>query len=182
MVFGYRRRRFTNVSVRRPNFKRGLLTTNHCETTTVTAAGVELQTAMFTCVNNPTERQTNIPEGADLVKVRIRSWATDPTPVNGKHQCFLVKRPGAQVYTTGPIANWYSTTDPLTEEARDVRINRLSKKPHTVVTITGISGPPRYTCFWKGHWPMRDGDDVILSQLDAGITNWTHECEAWYVM
>lgn len=175
-----RRRRYGGAFTRRS--KPGLMTTNHCEMTTVTTGGVELQTAVFTSTSSPSNRGATIPEGSILKKVVIRLWATDATPVTGKHQCFLVKRPGATVFTTGPITNWYLTTDPVTEEMIDVRRYAMSKRPHTLVTITGASGPPRMTCFWKGNWPMRDGDDVVLAQLDASATNWTLECHASYIM
>lgn len=164
-------------------FKPGLRTTNHYEPAgTATTGGTELQTQMFQCVSGPANRGLHIPEGSVLTNVVCRAWATDTTPVNGKHQCMLIKRPGATVFTTGPITNWFLTTDPATEEMIDVRRYIMERMPHAVVTITGASAPPRFTCHWRGRWQMRDGDDVILAQLDTNATTWIYEAFASYVM
>lgn len=162
-------------------FKPGLLTSNHCEVTISSTAGTEIQTAIFTATSGPSNRGAHIPEGATLIKVVAKIMASDDTPVQGKHQCFLVKRPGATVFTTGPITNWYATTDPVTEEMIDVRRYAMVRKPHTNFIISGQAVGNRCTLVWKGKWVMRDGDDVIVSTLSTNLTNYYVECHATYI-
>lgn len=163
-------------------FKPGLLTTNHCENSISSTAGTEIQTPIFSCVSGPTNRGLHIPEGATLIRVAIRIKATDDTPVQGKHQCFLVKRPGATVFTTGPITNWFLTTDPATEEMIDVRRYRMVKYPHTNFVISGQAVGNRCNFYWKGRWNMRDGDDVVLATLSTNLTQYYADCNATYIM
>lgn len=165
-----------------PRWKPGLLTTNHCENSISSTAGTEIQTAVFSCVSGPTNRGLHIPEGATLTKVVIKLMASDDTPVQGKHQCFLVKRPGATVFTTGPITNWYLTTDPATEEMIDVRRYAMIRKPYTNFIIAGQAVGNRCTMIWRGKWIMRDGDDVIVATLSTNLTQYYAECHATYVM
>lgn len=167
----------------RRNFKPGLRTTNHCETSFSTTGGTELQTAVFTSVSGPSNRGAHIPEGSVLKSVFIDLFSTDNTPVTGKHQCMLIKRPGATVFTTGPITNWFLTTDPITEEMIDVR--RYAMERHGVstrYTVTPAVEPLRFRCSWRGNWQLRDGDDVVLSLLDANNTTYIGICNASYIM
>lgn len=162
-------------------FKPAIHQVNHCEITTSTTGGTELNTTVFVGIDALANRGTNIPEGAVLTWVKVELWATDATPVAGKHQCMLTYRPGGEAFTTtSPITSWFLTTDPLTEDAIAVRRLKLGRGPHTTVTVTGASGPPHFICFWRGRKLIHDGDDVVLSQLDAGSTAWTATCEARY--
>lgn len=174
--FRRRRRRFKVI------YKRALLSVNHCEQTMVTVGGTELATQMFTSLDAPTNRSTMIPAGAVLKRVLIRLFATDATPVTGKHQCALFWRPASLGFSspTGMIAGWYSSTDPLTTAAVEAR-KYIMGKVHTNVIVTGAAFPLKMTCSWKGNRVMRDGDDIILQLLDGTATNWYGECSAWYV-
>lgn len=167
--------------VNRWAFKRAITSINHCEATTATTGGTELLTTMFTALDAPTNRSTHIPAGAVLKSVLIRLFATDATPVAGKHQCGLWWRPGAMAFQGGLFTGWYASTDPITSVMVESRKYALQRNPHTLVTITGAAFPPRMTCFWRGNRVMRDGDDIVLAQLDAGSTAWYAECIAKYV-
>lgn len=168
-----------NVFRRFNRGKPGLLTVNHFEQTTSTAAATELLTPLGTGIKTPTNRGVDLPEGAVLTKIVCRLWATDATPVTGKHQCLLYYRPGAETLPA-PIASWYVQTDPATEDMIDIRRNIMSR-PHTDFIVTGEARSARFTCYWKGRKTIYDGDDFMLSQLDTNATNWALEVYTQYI-
>lgn len=151
--------------------------------TTSTTGGTELQTVLTTATDDTTNRSTTMPTGAVLRKIRVNLWSTtDPAPA-GKHQCMLLYQPGATTYAS-PIASWFSTTNPITEENQQIRSNILGRHPgvHTRVVSSTPSGPVFMSCFWKGKQLMHDGDDIVLVQLDAVSTAWTGVCDYTYIM
>lgn len=161
--------------------KPGLLTVNHCLMTPfTTVAGTTTQTAIFTASDAPGNRTTAIKSGSVLKKVLVRLWANDTTPVNGKHECFMLFQPGATTYTD-PVANWFAGAEPLGEEEIQVRQNKLSRAVDSKVTVTGASDAPWFVCVWRGNRVMHDGDDVVICNRDAGATSWIGECTAWYI-
>lgn len=179
------RRRFGGATGRRFGYaKPGLLTVNHCEIASfTTVAGVENQQAIFDAQEAPGNRNTDIPVGSVLKKVLIKLWGSDATPVNGYHRCMMFHQKGAGLFAT-PIASWLSGADPLTEEDIQVRqaaMGRVGRQLQQIVTVTGVTGPPRHTCFWKGNITMRDGDDIVVVVQDQAATNWIGLCYAWYV-
>lgn len=165
------------------NFRRpkpGLLSVNHCEVDPGTSTGgVTQQTAVFTVVEPPTNRGSMLPSGAVLKRVRIELWGMDATPVTGEHSCLMLFQPGATTYAD-PIAAWLSTTEPMTEEAIQVRQN-IMQRMHRFVTITGASFAPHWICEWRGNKILRDADDIVVALNDAQATDWEGICEAWWV-
>lgn len=153
--------------------KRVQLSRNHTEFTFTTTGGTENLSTLVSGIATVTNRANQIKEGGVLRKMSCMIYATDATPVNGKHQCMMFFRPGGSALPT-PIAAWFDQTDPLTEDAIDIRRDTMSRRgPHTRVIISGQSGPLVMHCFWKGRRILRDGDDVILSNLDANATSYT---------
>lgn len=160
--------------------KPGLLTVNHClGPTFATAAGVETQTVMFTGLDDPLDRNDDIPTGSVMKQVDVYYWATDATPVNGYHRCMMVFQPGATTYTN-PIAAWLDATAGLTEEAIQVRQNVMSPFRMKYV-VTGAPYPLMWHCRWKGSKVMRESDDIVLVLQDQNITNWAGYCVGRYV-
>lgn len=167
---------------RRMKFVPQRLERNHCEMSFTTAAATESQQVITTALDDTTNRSTQIPTGAILKRMVVRLWATDATPVTGKHQCMLYYRPGATAIAT-PIASWFSTTNPITEENHQIRQLVLGKHPgvHTQFVVTGAAFPLREVCTFRGNRLMHDGDDIVLTQLDTNITNWEGVCDYTYV-
>lgn len=160
--------------------KPALLTVNHCETTSFTsAASVTNQRTVFVGADAPANRNQDIPAGAILKEVDIKYWSIDGTPPNGKHECLMVFQPGATTYSD-PIAAWLNETDPLSEEAIQIRQNKMGLYQRKQI-ISGISGPLTWHCRWRGNKMIRDGDDVVVAIKDLVITNWDGYCIAKYI-
>lgn len=173
MVFGrgYRKSR---------GFKPAQLSTNHCIIDPGSSiGGTTQQTAVFTAIEPPVNRGSQIPVGAILKGVDIQLWAKDTTPVNGFHRCLMVYQPGQTTYSD-PITAWLSTADPLTEEAIQIRQNKMTKMEQ-YMTITGASLPPYWRCRWRGNISLRDGDDIVVALLDDNATDWEGICTAWWI-
>lgn len=145
-----------------------------------TTAGVESQDVILTGVDSMTNRENQVPRDAVLTKVSVKYWATDATPVNGKHQCLMFFQPAATAYST-PIASYLSNAHPLTEEAVQIRQNVMSKRLHMNFVVSGAAFPLRWHCFWKGRRLIREGDDVVISLLDATGTTWNGLCDYTYI-
>lgn len=182
-MFGrYRRRGFTRAFGRRRLFaKPAIRSSIHCTQTAVTAAGVAESNIMFTTAADVNDQFT-LPQGCTVTRILMRLWATDATPVNGRHTCGMWRRPGGMTFTSEPLTAWYASTFPPTTGMIEARRFKLQKRPHTVYTVTGASGPARMVCFWKGKMIMREGDDILLCLLDDAATNYFIECEVSYIM
>lgn len=164
---------------RRFRTKPALRTVNHCLTPSIlTGAGTEVQTIMFTAVNDPANRGTNIKTGATITALDVWLWASDATPVAGYHRCLMYFQPGATTYST-PIASWLDTTDGLTEEAIQMRQNVMGRFMQQVV-VTGAVYPLMWHCRWKGRKVLREADDIVVALQDQAATNWIGYCEARY--
>lgn len=161
--------------------KPGLLTVNHCNGSQFsTVADTTSQRAEFTTVENADDRSADLPMGAVLREIDIQAWSIDGTPPNGRHECLMLFQPGGTTYSD-PIAAWLNSTDPLTEEAIQVRQN-IMVPYHRQQTITGISGPLRWRCRWTGNKILRDGDDVVVCFRDLLATSWDIYCVAKYIL
>lgn len=165
------------VSVRA---KPGHFGRNHCNMTLgPTTGGTELITTVTTALDTPTDRATTMPANAILKKVRVDLWATDATPVTGKHQCLMFRAPAATTIST-PIASWVGAATPLSEEAIQIRqlaLGRLGTK----VIVTGAAFPLHWSCRWRGNLLMNASDDINFSLLDANATSWTGYCDYTWV-
>lgn len=161
-------------------FKPARYERNHYEIGFTTVAATELQTALLTGTDDVVNRSTSFPTGAILTRLVVRIWGTAGTPVGGKHECMILYQAGASDYAT-PIASWYSTTNPIAEENQQVRANNLERGVKRIVTITGASGAPRLTCFFRGKKLIHDGDDILLVNLDQNATAWAGVCDYTFI-
>lgn len=163
--------------------KPGIVTVNHYNNSFASAAGVELLTTGFTGVDDATNRSTHIPEGAIVTSVKVKQWMYTDPPALGLHRALLMFRPAAQVIAT-PITFWFTTTDPLEEEAIEIR--RQKRAPRngisTHINTTGAQTARGHTLFWKGRQMMREGDDWIVVNLDDTISSWYTQFTATYIM
>lgn len=162
-------------------FKPGILTVNHFDLASfTTAAATTNQRAIHTVVETPTNRGADLPVGAVLTSIHATFWATDATPVNGKHECFMLFQPGATTYSD-PISAWLDTTEPMTEEAIQVRQNKMAQYHRTNI-VSGAARPLIWSCRWRGRKVLRDGDDIVVCVRDAAITNWEGNCVTKFVV
>lgn len=145
-----------------------------------TVGGTESQNVILTGTEDVSSRANQVPHDSILTRVSVKLWATDATPVTGKHQCLMYFQPAATTYGS-PIASYLSAANPLTEEAVQIRQNVMSKRLHQEQIVTGAAFPLRFHCFWKGRHTIRDGDDVVVSLLDGSATNWTGLCDYTYI-
>lgn len=151
--------------------KPALRSVNHWQLGALTTvAATDLQTPIVTGIEPPTTRGLHVPVGAIITDIKVEAFATDATPVNGRHQCMLLWRSGGQVFAN-PVASWYDTTDPMSEDAIEIRRANLSPVI-TKYVITGHDLALKHICTWRGKRVVRDGDDVILNLLDTTATNW----------
>lgn len=159
--------------------KPALRSVNHHQFGAVTTvAAVDLQNAVFVGIEPPTNRGIHLPVGSILTDIRVDAWATDAVPVTGRHQCMLLYRSGAQVFAN-PVASWFDSSDPLSEDAIEIRRANLSPVL-TQYVINNNDRPVHHICKWSGKRTIRDGDDIILDLLDTAITNWFIIAQAGY--
>lgn len=173
MGYGNRRgRRFFRTSTKsyRPSVH---VTRNRFEQTLAPSAGTETPISVAACVEAPGDRASAVPAGA-VVRSIVVQCNTDSTGV-GKHQYLLVYRPAAENLAT-PIASYWDSTDPLTEEGVKMRRLAMSKCETVMISASSIV-PYKRTFKWKGAKRMYDGDDINLWVLDEATT--TYDCEVW---
>lgn len=149
------------------------VTKNHFQMTFATTGGTELQTAVATGIDAPNDRGIDVPENSILRSVLVNLSAD--AIVVGKHQCLLIRRPGASALAS-PITNFFATTDPATEDMIEVRRQAMGTV-HTKHSVAGGFEPVRFSCRWKGAMKMYDGDDVMLVLLDG--TSTTYDAQVW---
>jgi len=103
--------------------------------------------------------------------VRSITLQARPQAINaGESQFLLVYRPAAENVAT-PIASYWDTTDPLTEEG--VKMRRLAMSRCKTIMINTTDGTPLLTMKWKGAKRIYDGDDISLWAHTGGAdTTW----------
>lgn len=150
------------------------VTRNRFENTLgVTTGGTETPQSICLAVEAPGDRSTAVPAGCIVRSIVCNLRATEP--VDGKHQCLLVYRPASENVAT-PIASYWDSTDPLTEEG--VKLRRLAMgRCHTREVNAATDIPHVFTCRWKGQKRMYDGDDISAWILDEAGT--TYRCQTW---
>lgn len=184
MPYYQQRRRFGDAFGRRSGFrsKPGHFGRNHCNMTLgPTTGGTELITTITTALDTPTDRATTMPANAILKKMRVELWATDATPVTGKHQCLMFRAPAATTIST-PIGSYVAAATPLSEEGIQIRQLALGTLG-TKVIVTGAAFPLHWVCQWRSKRGllMNASDDINVSILDANATNWTGYCDyTWF--
>lgn len=163
-----RRRRFGGAFRR---FKVATMRRNHYELDMATTSGTELITPIMTGTETPTDRQISVPTGAQIHYCIVRIQAQ--TIAAGKYQCMLSWRPGAETLTL-PIASYFTTTEPVTNDMLRARRTCLSP-PHTQRVVAGALVPVTFRCMWKDRKgrTVQDGDDIVLTLLQnsgGGVT------------
>lgn len=136
-----------------------------------TTANVESLTNVALGVDSPTNRSTSVPNGAIIRSVIVKLM---PTLVNGRHDAILFWRPGADDLAT-PIANYFDSADPLTEDGINMRRYALTRIQTYINDSTSINRPTFLR--WKGARRIREGDQIIVALRDAEAT--THYFQAW---
>lgn len=144
------------------------VTRNRWETTLTVQAAQENALSIVNGAEAPADRLDDVPAGAILRSIVLNAR---PQAINaGETQFLLVYRPAAENVAT-PIASYWDTTDPLTEEG--VKMRRLAmSRCKTIMVNTGDSTP--FVSFkWKGAKRIYDGDDVSLWAHTGGAdTTW----------
>lgn len=151
-------------------------TRNRFETTLATTSATESQMPIVEVVEAPANRGTNLPVGSLLRSLVI---SVQPTAiVEGRHQAGLFYRPASENVVT-PIASYFDSSDPLTEEGVKIRRLAMSKVSSDAAFLTTGGGLPlpRRTFRWKGAKRLYDGDDISLWFLDT--TSTTYIAQVW---
>lgn len=133
------------------------VTRNRWETTLTVQAAQENALSIVNGVETKSDRLNDVPEGSILRSIVLNAR---PAAINaGETQFLLVYRPAAENVAT-PIASYWDTTDPLTEEG--VKMRRLAmSRCKTIMVNTGDS-TPFLSVRWKGAKRIYEGDDVSL--------------------
>lgn len=156
MVRHFRRKRSMSVFGK---FKRAISVKNHYETTLVHGGAGTQTTNVCLTVDDVTNRSTHIQNGGVLkhvvVEIQPQSLAA------GKYQCLMFKQLGP-VTQADPIAAYFSSTDPLSEDAVLMRRNLMGRLETRRIFSTAVT-PIQFTCKWKGNSLMRDGDAINVA-------------------
>lgn len=149
------------------------ITRNRFETTLSPAAGTETPIGVVACVEAPGDRGSAVPAGA-IIRSIVVQCNTVSTGI-GKHQYLLVYRPASEDLAT-PIAAYWNSADPLSEEG--VKMRRLAMSKCITKQISTASIVPFTKIIkWKGQKRLYDGDDISLWVLDSATS--TYDCEVW---
>lgn len=144
---------------RRFGRRRAKPTINHYESViTTTTGGTEQSNTLLTGVDDVSNRSSQVPDGAIATSLSCRLHCTSLQA--GEYTAMLFLQPGGLGIAT-PIASWYSTTDPLPEDAILIRKYKL-RGPIVRQQITESSFPMTFNLRWRGRLRIRDGDDLVL--------------------
>lgn len=140
-------------------FKRAIVVKNHYETTMVHGGAGSQTTVVAVAVDDVTNRSTHVQNGSVLKKVVVE--IAPQTLTAGKYQCLMWKQLGG-VAVADPIASYFSSTDPITEDAVLMRRNLMGRVETRRVFATAVV-PLGFTCKWRGNTLMRDGDAIDIT-------------------
>lgn len=138
-----------------------------------TTAAVSSNTNIATAFADPANRSTSIPNNSVLRSVVVVLHPT--TMTSGKHQCLLWRRPSLE-NITAPIASYFESAEPMTEDGVKMRQLPMRKVETYINDATSTIRP--FRCKWKGIMRMHEGDDVVITVLDT-TTATTYNYEAW---
>lgn len=145
-------------------------TWNHWEddsSLSAVATATETNATIAVGVDDASNRSTHVPDGSILKSVSVRLQCTTIPAAVTKFQIILWRRPAADGTAT-PIAHWFSSTDPATQEHMSIRRFKLAG-PFTSVKAASDFTAWKGRLFWRGNLKMRDGDDIFATILhDAG--------------
>lgn len=167
-MFGYRRfsrRRSGYTRKPRGRFgKRGSLgitNTNHFQLAiSAVATATETQTTLATGIDPITNRSTHVPDGAILKYLSVRLACTTIPAAITRFQLGIWRLKGADTMST-PIADWFATTEPITQnmiEARQSIVSRVIDITKPASDFTAFHATLKVTKPIK----IRDGDDIVL--------------------
>lgn len=168
---GFRRKRFTGAFRR---FKPAIRVKNHYETTLIAGAGATTNLTVALAVDDVTNRSTHVQNGGVLKKVVCE--VVPQSIVAGKNQCLMWKHLGP-VTMSDPIAAYWSSTDPLSEDAVLIRRNLMGRVDTKRVYASSVV-PFQMVCKWKGSSLMRDGDAIEISVNNTG-SSVTFDVRVW---